>query len=93
MAMYLILSRCSPNAFGVPKEFNAEDVSSKIEKECSGATRKESFATLGRFEAVDVVEAHDQREIEKAAVIIGAYRHSTTEIVVAIPWTEFLGML
>jgi uncharacterized protein with GYD domain len=93
MAMYLILSCCSRNSFGDAKEFSAEDVSSKIEKECSGVRWKESFATLGRFDAVDVVEAHDQREIEKAAMIIGAYRHSTTEIVVATPWTEFLGML
>jgi hypothetical protein len=40
MAMYLILSRLSPNAFGDLKEFKklAEDISGEIKKECPGAT-------------------------------------------------------
>ncbi len=95
MATYVILSRFSPEAFGDPKEFKklAEDVSSKIKKDCPGVTWKESFATLGRFDVVDVVEAQDPKEIEKAAMIIRAYGHSTTETLIATPWKEFLGML
>ncbi len=95
MATYVILSRFSPEAFGDPKEFKklAEDVSSKIKKDCPGVTWKESFATLGRFDVVDVVEAQDTKEIEKAAMIIRAYGHSTTETLIATPWKEFLGML
>ena len=54
---------------------------------------KESFATLGRFDVVDVVEAQEPKEIEKAAMIIRAFEHSTTETLVATPWREFLGML
>lgn len=95
MATYVILSRFSPGAFGDPREFKklAEEVSSKIKKECPGVTWKESFATLGRFDMVDVVEAQDPKEIEKAAMIIRAYGHSTTETLIATPWKEFLGML
>ncbi len=95
MATYVILSRFSPGAFGDPKDFKklAEEVSSKIKKECPGVTWKESFATLGRFDVVDVVEAQDTKEIEKAAMIIRAYGHSTTETLIATPWKEFLGML
>ena len=95
MATYVILSRFSPEAFGDPKDFKklAEEVSSKIKKECPGVTWKESFATLGRFDVVDVVEAQDAKQIEKAAMIIRAYGHSATETLVATPWKEFLGML
>jgi len=42
---------------------------------------------------VDVVEANDPKQIEKAAMIIGAYGHSTTETLTATPWKEFLGTL
>jgi uncharacterized protein with GYD domain len=49
--------------------------------------------TLGRFDVVDVVEANDPKQIEKAAMIIRAYGHSATESLVAAPWKEFLAAL
>ncbi len=95
MATYIILSRFSPEAFGDPKEFKklAQAVSSKIEKECKGVTWKQSFATLGRFDVVDVVEADDPKQVEAAAMIIRAYGHSTTETLIGTPWKEFLAQL
>jgi uncharacterized protein with GYD domain len=95
MATYVILSRFSPEAFRDPKDFRklAEAVSSKIKKECRGVTWKASFATLGRFDVVDIVEADDAKQIEKAAMIIRAYGHSSTETLLATPWNDFLRML
>ena len=95
MATYVILSRFSPGAFKDPKEFKklVEAVSAQIKSECSGVRWKDSYATLGRFDVVDVVEANDPKQIEKAAMIIRAYGHSTTESLVATPWKEFLAAL
>jgi uncharacterized protein with GYD domain len=79
MTTYVILSRFSPEAFREPHEFKklTEAVSAKIKSECSGIRWKDSYATLGRFDVVDVVEANDPKQIEKAAMIIRAYGHST----------------
>jgi len=95
MAMYVILSRFSPEAFRDPKEFRklAEDVSSKIKSQCPGVRWKDSFATLGRFDVVDLVEADDPKQMEKAAMLIRAFGHSTTETLVATSWKEFLASL
>jgi uncharacterized protein with GYD domain len=95
MATYVILSRFSPEAFREPKDFKklAEAVSNKIKTECRGLEWKHSFATLGRFDVVDVVETNDPRQVEKAAMIIRAYGHSTTETLAATPWKEFLARL
>ncbi|MFB3074351.1 MAG: GYD domain-containing protein [Candidatus Methylomirabilales bacterium] len=95
MATYVILSRFSPEAFRDPKDFKqlAASVATKIKSECPGVTWKQSFATLGRFDAVDIVEGDDVKQVEKAAMIIRAYGHSTTETLVATPWKEFLAML
>jgi uncharacterized protein with GYD domain len=92
MATYVILSRFSPEAFRDPKDFKmlAEAVSAKIKSECSGIRWKGSYATLGRFDVVDIVEAKDPMQIEKAAMIIRALGHSTTETLQATPWKEFL---
>ena len=95
MATYIILSRFSPEAFGDPKEFKklSEQVSSKIKSDCPGVKWQGSWATLGRFDVVDVVEAADAKEVERVAMIIRACGHSTTETLPATPWKEFLGML
>ena len=42
---------------------------------------------------VDIVEADDPKQVEKAVMIIRAYGHSTTETLAATPWKEFLAML
>ncbi len=95
MATYIILSRFSPSAFADPKDFKklASNVSKKIKKECPGVVWKSSFATLGRFDVVDIVETDDPSQIEKAAMIIQAYGHSTTETLTGSPWEEFLSRL
>jgi uncharacterized protein with GYD domain len=95
MATYVILSRFSPDAFRDPKEFRklAVAVSDKIKQECPNIAWKESFATLGRFDVVDIVEADHPEEIEKAAMIIRGFGHSTTETLQGTPWKEFLEKL
>lgn len=95
MATYVLLSRFSPEAFRDPKDFKklADAVSAKIKSDCPGVRWKESFATLGRFDVVDVVEADDPKQVEKAAMLIRAYGHSTTETLAATPWKEFLSSL
>jgi len=92
MATYVILSRISPEAFRDPKDFKklATTVSAKIRSDCPGVVWKDSYATLGRFDIIDIVEADDPKQIEKAAMIIRAYGHATTETLVATPWKECL---
>jgi len=74
MTTYLILSRVSPEAFSDPKEFKqmAATVSQKIKSQCPGVIWKDSYATLGRFDVIDIVESDDPKQVEKAAMIIHA---------------------
>ncbi len=95
MATYVILSQLAPDAFGDPKDFKkiAKTVADKIRKECKGVVWKQSYALLGRFDVVDIVEASDPREVERAALIIRAYGHATTETMPATPWSSFIDQL
>jgi len=95
MTTYIILSRFSPEAFAEPKDFRglADRVSAQIKRHCPEVNWKGSFATLGRFDVVDFIEADDPKQVEKAAMIIRAYGHSMTETLVATPWKEFLAVL
>jgi uncharacterized protein with GYD domain len=95
MATYIILSRISPEAFDDPRDFKkiADTVASKIRKQCPDVTWRQSFATMGRFDVVDIVEAKNPQQVEKAAMIIRAYGHASTETLPATPWQEFIAEL
>lgn len=95
MATYVILSRFSADTFSTPGDFKklATKVSEELKKECPGVVWKGSYVTLGRFDVVDIVESDIPKDVEKAAMIIRTYGHSTTETMVATPWKEFLKAL
>ena len=95
MTTYVILCRVSPEAFRDIKGFKqlAEKVAEKIKIDCPGVVWKESFSLMGHYDVIDIVESDDPKQVEKAAMIIRAYGHATTEILVATPWQEFLSKL
>lgn len=95
MSTYVILSRFSSDAFDDPKEFRdlASAAAAKIKSECPSVVWKYSFATIGRFDVVNIIESDDPKQVEKVAMIIRAFEHSTTETMLATPWSEFLEML
>ncbi len=95
MQTYIILSKLSPDALKEPVIYRemAARVSKKIKDECPEVHWKQSFAVLGRFDVVDVVESDNPKQVEKAAMIIRAFGNSTTETLFATPWHEFLDML
>jgi uncharacterized protein with GYD domain len=95
MATYVILSKIGPDAFDDPSKFAtvADTVAKKIKEQCPTVTWKQSYATMGRFDVVDIVDAPDAAAVEKAAMIIRGYGKSTTETLVCTPWKDFLESL
>ena len=95
METYIILSKFSAQAFTDPKDFKelADTVAAKIKSECPKVIWKESYATMGRFDAVDIVESDDRHQVERAAMIIRAYGSSTTETLPATQWSDFIASL
>jgi uncharacterized protein with GYD domain len=92
MATYLIMSKVSPQAVRNPNDLKllSDRVSEKIKRECPGVTWKKSYATLGRFDMVDIVESQDSKQVEQAAIIMRSDGQSTTETLLATPWDKFL---
>ncbi|HOA73609.1 MAG TPA: GYD domain-containing protein [Phycisphaerae bacterium] len=92
MATYVMLSKLLPEALQSPADLKkiADTVSQKIKSECPGVQWKSSYATMGRFDVVDVIEADDPAEVEKAAMIVRTYGHVITETMPGTPWRQFL---
>ncbi len=95
MATYIILSQLANDAVHDPKDFHkvADDVAERIKKQCPKVVWKHSWATLGRFDVVDVVESDDLAQVERAAMIIRSHGHAHTQTMVATPWKDFLDKL
>lgn len=95
MAHYVILSRISPDALAAPSDFRAlaERVKGEIRQQCPNLNWKDSYATFGRFDVIDIVETDDPKELQKAVMILRAHGHETTETLAATPWKEFLSGL
>ena len=95
MATYVILSKLSPETVQDPPVFRevAKAVSQKIKEECPTVRWKDSYAIMGRFDVIDIVEADSPAAVEKAALIIRGQAGATTETMHATPWKEFLASL
>jgi uncharacterized protein with GYD domain len=95
MQTYFILSKISPKAFEGGKDFKqlATAVSEKIEKDCPSVVWKDSHITMGRFDVIDIVEAEDLEDVDRASMIIRAIGHAETETLPATPWKEFIESL
>ena len=95
MATYIILSRFASDDFKDPKTFKqlAADVSGRIKRECPAVTWRASYVTLGRFDAVDIVESSNAHEVTRAALIIRGHGHAYTETLLADEWKDFIGRL
>jgi len=91
MGTYVILSRLAPGVVNEPREFRrlAQKVSERIKTECPNVTWKDSYALMGRYDVLDVVEADDPTDVEKAAMILRAEAGETTETMPATPWKQF----
>jgi len=92
MAEYVILSKLSSGAVKDPGEIRqlADTVSNRIKSECPNVRWKTSYALMGHYDVLDIVEADSPEEVEKAAMIIRSYGHATTETLHATPWKDFL---
>ncbi len=95
MDTYVILTTLSSKSYRDSDQFRsvAERVAQRIREECPKVKWKESYALMGRFDIVDIVEAEDPSEVEKAALIIRSEADATTETMYATAWDEFLKSL
>ena len=65
MATYIILSELAPEAMRDPADFRelAETVAAKIKEKCPNVRWKASYALMGRFDVIDIVEADNPHTV------------------------------
>ena len=93
MPTYIMLSTLTPEGVQTIKNnpSRIREVNREIEQ--LGATVTAQWATLGRFDFINVVEAPDDRTMSRVSLELGSRGTARYETLIAIPVDEFIGTL
>ena len=93
MPTYIMLSTLTPEGVQTVKTnpSRIREVNREIEQ--LGATVTAQWATLGRFDFINVVEAPDAKTMSRVSLELGSRGTARYETLIAIPVDEFIGTL
>jgi uncharacterized protein with GYD domain len=93
MPTWILLTTLAPEGVQTIKNnpHRIREVNSEIEQ--LGATVKAQWATLGRFDFVNVVEAPDEKTMARVSMELGSRGTAKYESLAAIPIDDFISAL
>jgi uncharacterized protein with GYD domain len=91
MATYVLLTKVSAESMSSPGRLTQLEaaVKKKVAEHCPQVKWVTSYAVLGPYDYLDVLEAPDDVAASKVATIVRSFGHATTETWGAIPWAQF----
>lgn len=93
MATYVMLSRLTDQGARTVKEHPAHILEVNDELAAMGVTVLQQFATLGRVDFVNIVEAADTETVTRASLELGARGSVRIETLPAMPVAALIEML
>lgn len=93
MPTYIMLSTLTPDGVQTVKTNPSRIREVNREVEQLGATVTAQWATLGRFDFINVVEAPDDKTMSRVSLELGSRGTARYETLIAIPVDEFIGTL
>lgn len=91
MATFILLSKVSPSSVGQVREMVEMDriLEEALSQELPQVERKASYALLGPYDFLHIIEAPDALHATKVALMINRFGLATTQTLTAIPFEEF----
>ena len=93
MPTYILLTTLTPEGVQTIKNNPARIREVNREVEQLGATVKAQWATLGRFDFINVLEAPDEETIARVSMELGSRGTGRYETLTAIPVDDFIASL
>jgi len=95
MAAFVLLTRLSPDALHQPRSFETLErrVDEQVKRHCPGVRWVASYALLGKWDYLDIIEAPDLEAATRVSVLVRSQAHAHTEIWPAMAWQQFKGVL
>ena len=95
MSMFMLLTRLSPQSLHQPRSFETLEhhVADQVRAHCPNVTWLASYAVLGPWDYLDVIEAPDVAAATRVSVLVRSYGHAHTEVWPAMAWPGFKALL
>ena len=93
MPTFILLTTLTPEGVSTLKNNPARIREVNREVEQLGASVKAQWATLGRFDFINVVEAPDEKTIARVSLELGSRGTAKYETLTAIPVDDFIGSI
>jgi uncharacterized protein with GYD domain len=90
---YIMLTTLNPDGVQTIKNNPARIKEVNKEVEQLGATVKAQWATLGRFDFINVIEAPDEQTIARVSLELGSRGTGKYETLTAIPIDDFISAI
>lgn len=95
MPTFVLLTRLSPQALHQPRSFETLErhVAEQVQAHCPAVKWVGSYALLGPWDYLDVIEAPDIEEMTRVSVLVRSHGHAQTEVWPAMAWPAFKSLL
>ena len=95
MAIYVLLTRLSPDALHQPKSFETLErhVAERVREHCPEVRWLGNYGLLGPWDYLDLFEAPDNAAALRVAVLVRSHGHAVTELWPAVEWSAFKDLL
>ena len=93
MATYITMLNFTQQGVETIKDAPDRIAAARQAFEAMGAEMKQFFLTMGRYDAVVIIEAPDDETVAKLALAIGSQGNVQTETLRAFSQDEFLGIV
>lgn len=91
MPHFVLLTRLSPQSLHQPRSYATLErhVAEQVRHHCPDVQWVHSYALLGPWDYIDVIEAPDLEAATRVSVLVRSVGQSLTEIWPAMPWPQF----
>lgn len=91
MATFILLSKVSLSTAGPTQQLGQIDdlFERELAGKCPSVRRVASYALLGPYDFMHVIEAPDAKAAAKVALLVNRFGAATTQTLTAIPFEEF----
>lgn len=95
MPAFVLLTRLSPEALQQPKSFETLErhVSEQVLVHCPEVKWLASYALLGPWDYLDIIDAPDLPSATRVSVLVRSYGRAQTEVWSALDWPAFKSLL
>lgn len=92
---FALLTRLAPGAVRSPRSLERLErgAMDHVRAQSPKVEWLQSYASFGRFDYLDLLEAPDLETVAKVAVLIRSYGHAHVEVVPLLEWKRFKGLL